>query len=53
MGDVIVLEKVELLYGYLYQFDWHNESENKRFRTFCDVKDVMDATSIYAESKKV
>lgn len=49
MGDIIELIKVELLYGYLYQFDWHNKTQNTRFRTFCEVKDITDATGLYAE----
>ena len=36
MGDKIVIEKIEFLYGRLFQIDLHNESKDEYFRVFVD-----------------
>lgn len=36
MGDKIVIKKIELLYGNLFQIDLYNETKGTWYRTFID-----------------
>ena len=36
MGDKIVISKIELLYGRLFQIDLYNESKDEWYRVFAD-----------------
>ena len=42
MGDKIVISKVELLYGRLFQIDLHNESKDEGYRVFADKEDLYN-----------
>lgn len=40
MGDKIVIAKIELLYGRLFQIDLHNESKDEWYRVFADKNEL-------------
>ena len=42
MGDKIVISKIELLYGRLFQIDLHNESKDEWYRTFADKDELYE-----------
>ena len=41
MGDNIRIEKIEFLYGNLYQIDLFNETKQEWCRTFIDEVELM------------
>ena len=51
MGDKIVISKIELLYGRLFQIDLHNESKDEHYRVCVD-KDEFYTTLKGAERGK-
>lgn len=36
MGDSVVIEKIDFLYGHLWQIDLYNETKNEHYRVFCE-----------------
>lgn len=49
MGDKVIVERVELIYGHLYQIDLYNETRNEHFRTFIEKEEfesMADNTGI-------
>ena len=45
MGDNIRIEKIEFLYGNLYQIDLFNETKQEWYRTFIDEVELMKKIS--------
>lgn len=42
MGEGLELERIEFLYGYLYQFDWRNPETGTVTRTFVKEKRLYE-----------
>jgi hypothetical protein len=36
MGDEVVIERIEFLYGHLWQIDLYNKTKNEHYRAFCE-----------------
>lgn len=46
MGDRVVISKIELLYGRLFQIDLHNESKDEWYRVFADKDELYTMLKI-------
>lgn len=41
MGDRIVIEEIEFLYGHLFQIDLYNETKCEYYRAFCEIDEFF------------
>ena len=40
MGDNIIIEKIEFLYGRLFQIDLYNETKKEHYRVFSEKEEL-------------
>jgi hypothetical protein len=40
MGDRVEIEKVQFIYGHLWQIDLYNETKKEKYRVFVEEKDL-------------
>ena len=52
MGDRIVIEKIEFLYGHLFQIDLYNETKCEYYRTFCEMDELFKLIADGAKTLK-